>query len=310
MATLNKLKKRKYDFIAIVLMVFYFYSSTILQIKSFDGEHILILNYKISETIIQGIITEIQMLISVSFVLLGRRKYYLLALVINLSSLLRSIHYAFIHKINESVPYILSYIGAIIIITLIFLYKSKLSKKIMELESKDKELRKLAFFDGLTGILNRDTFIEQLDFYVDYYIEKRKKMYVIFIDVDNFKKINDTFGHYIGDTVLKELVMRIKAVLHEEDIIGRLGGDEIGIIIKRNIETTAVENYIKSLQESIFKAYFIEKKEFFVTVSMGVAKFPTNGNSSLELLKNADIAMYDVKSKGKNGIIYFSEEKA
>ncbi|NLL76102.1 MAG: GGDEF domain-containing protein [Clostridiales bacterium] len=309
MVFVQKLKKWKYEFLAIVLVVIYLCSFLMSQCYFTDIQQFEILGIKVNNVIAMAIRTQIQMLFSVLVALLCGRKYFLLVVLINLLSLTAFIALAVSRKSDAIMLEILFYTVVLLVVSLIYVNIKKMKSRITKLEAKEKELRKLAFFDGLTGILNRNTFIYQLDFHIDCFLDKNVKMYVIFIDVDDFKKINDTYGHFAGDAVIKEVALRIKNVIDEEDIVGRLGGDEIGIIIKRNIDSASARAYINCIRQAISSPYVIDKEELLVTVSMGVAEFPSEGTTSSELLKKADTAMYHAKAKGKNRIIYFSDNK-
>ena len=162
----------------------------------------------------------------------------------------------------------------------------------------------MAYFDGLTNILNRKVFIEVVQERIVQYGEGRDDFYIIFLDIDDFKNINDKMGHYYGDLILKELSYRIMRHLSERDTIGRLGGDELGLLIYAQSENQIMEN-LRKIKEEILRAYRFEGKELHVTVSMGVAHFPADGHTSTELLKNADLAMYQSKAIGKNRITLF-----
>ena len=303
----KKTKKQNTKSIVILILsiLFYFYLSRTIVKHSLSHTDYMIFHYNIDASIVRGILSQVQMLISVFLVLNGEKKSFIAALVMTSISFLGSIYYVFYSNSVVSVPGIISYGGVLIIIVFIYKYKVKIQEQFRLLGKKEDELRVLAYFDGLTEIFNRKTFIDELDIHIDLYGEVKQKLYVIFIDIDDFKNINDTMGHLAGDLVLSELTGRIKSILHDEDIIGRLGGDELGIIIKHRINPKDVEVYIRKIQAAILTPYQVEGNVVESTASIGVAEFPKDGTTSKELLKKADIAMYRSKRQGKNKITFY-----
>ena len=174
-----------------------------------------------------------------------------------------------------------------------------------------QELKYLAFHDKLTGLLNRDGFYQQLDqilLDMPRDTEKRSSA-ILFCDLDNFKLVNDTLGHDIGDMVLREVALRLIKSLRKSDFVFRLGGDEFTIIIrhlKHDYESSNVaEKIIKSLAEPFD---FGEHKLNYLSTSVGIVIIPKQGGDRESLVKNADTAMYAAKKNGKNQYQYFKED--
>ncbi len=174
-----------------------------------------------------------------------------------------------------------------------------------------KELKYLAYHDKLTGLRNRDAFYEQLD---QILLESERDAVhsinaVLFCDLDNFKLVNDTLGHDIGDMVLKEAAKRMNDSLRKSDYVFRLGGDEFTVIARRLKQefqaSTVAERLIKNLSEP----YFIKNHKItYLTPSIGIVFFPKDGKDRETLVKNADIAMYNAKKRGKNNYQFFSKD--
>jgi diguanylate cyclase (GGDEF)-like protein/PAS domain S-box-containing protein len=162
--------------------------------------------------------------------------------------------------------------------------------------------------DSLTGLPNRSFFLELLKEALLEARERSGSLAVLFIDLDRFKQINDTLGHAMGDRLLKEVGERLKRLLTEDDLAGRMGGDEFTIVLTRQPdEQTAIHNSREFL--NAFRApHRIDENELFVTASIGVAVFPTHGCDSAELMRNADLAMYHAKNNGKNDVEVFRAE--
>jgi len=174
-------------------------------------------------------------------------------------------------------------------------------------KSKD-EMVKIALYDPLTGLENRVLFRTRLEQVIQNIHRTNEKTALLFIDVDNFKEVNDTFGHEAGDTVLKAISERLKAHVRKNDTIARISGDEFTVLLS-NINSYAdaskVTNCIlKSFQSPIR----LQSTEIFVTASIGISITPDDTNNMDELIKNADLAMYQAKQKGRNNFQFFCKD--
>lgn len=164
----------------------------------------------------------------------------------------------------------------------------------------EERIKKMAYFDSLTGLPNRVQFRS----YVDKAIENNNKFAVIFVDIDNFKYINDSVGHSFGDNIIVEVGNRIKSIT-QNGMVARLGGDEL-IICLDNIEgRNEIIEYADQLLKILYISFCVSGITMNVSVSVGIAIFPYNGADFEELLKNADTAMYRSKTEGKNRYSFF-----
>lgn len=175
---------------------------------------------------------------------------------------------------------------------------------ISELKEYEKKLHQLAYHDQLTGLKNRVALTEQLSGLIEE--KKNKKMALLFIDIDNFKYVNDTMGHTFGDYVLKEVGNRLSTFQSETSFLYRLGGDEFIILINAFDEMNEVEKIAVNILKTLKNAVEIEGSSIFNTVSIGVSIFPEHGSNMDELLKNADIAVHKAKEAGKDKIIIYN----
>jgi diguanylate cyclase (GGDEF)-like protein/PAS domain S-box-containing protein len=172
----------------------------------------------------------------------------------------------------------------------------------------EHELEILAYIDKLTRLPNRRYFMDRLTEAVEETEALDRGLAVIFLDLDNFKIINDSLGHEVGDVVLSEAGWRIQEALRSDDIVCRLGGDEFTAIIK------GVQNKksISQITEAILKRFqvpiYCNDRELRVSASIGVVVYPDDGLNTKELIKNADTAMYAAKKSGKNAYRFYSEE--
>ncbi|WP_233569535.1 EAL domain-containing protein [Planomicrobium sp. Y74] len=167
------------------------------------------------------------------------------------------------------------------------------------------ELRYSAYYDSLTGLANRVSFIGDMKIIIEEKTEEQVAF--LLIDLDRFKLINDTLGHHIGDEILKKTAIRLKNSLPATTEIYRLGGDEFVITLPHATERTAAET-AKQILASFEKPFPVRSHEINVTTSIGISLFPGHGTTSEDLLKNADAAMYLSKEKGKNIFSFYNAE--
>lgn len=186
-------------------------------------------------------------------------------------------------------------IGSVIIIVLL----EVLAFAFINMEKQRKKFRKMSLTDGLTGLLNRIGFNEKVEKYLNN--NESKKCIAILLDVDNFKFINDVYGHEVGDQVLIQLATDMKKEFPENAVIGRNGGDEFCMLIKDCNEEEA-KNLIEGF--TMKKRTFQHKgKEYKYSISLGYVEYPTYAHKGSELLRYADIALYEVKLRGKHGCL-------
>lgn len=179
---------------------------------------------------------------------------------------------------------------------------------ITEQKQAQDHINKLAYFDALTNLGNRTFFLQELQTLSDQAARLNSTLALLFLDLDNFKNINDTYGHNIGDLLLIEVGRRIKEKSRKSDFIARLGGDEFTVIIT-NIKTPEIAAQLAGeLIETLSSSYVIEGITIHTTVSIGIAVFPNDGENPHTLLKNADTAMYNSKRSGKNRFSFFRAE--
>ncbi|AAZ27022.1 sensor domain-containing protein [Colwellia psychrerythraea] len=169
-------------------------------------------------------------------------------------------------------------------------------------------IRHQAYFDTLTSLPNRFLALDRLSQMLTEAERNNEKIAVLFLDLDDFKKINDSLGHEIGDKVLIQSAHRLKQVLREGDTVGRLGGDEFIVLLRGVTENhdalVITENLLKSFREP----FVIDGRELMLTLSIGVAISPENGRCASDLLRNADTAMYKAKDLGRNTYSFFSKK--
>ena len=173
------------------------------------------------------------------------------------------------------------------------------------LETANKQLRHLATHDALTGLPNRVLMDDRIGQCIALADRQKQTFAVIVLDVDRFKMVNDSFGHRVGDELLKEVALRLKEVVRDVDTVARLGGDEFVLIITQSPEADAAENVAARIIEVMQTPVRIAGIDVHTTSSMGIAFYPRDASTIEALLAHADAAMYFAKQKGRNNFQCF-----
>ena len=168
------------------------------------------------------------------------------------------------------------------------------------------QLYKKANFDELTGLPNRGMAFERLTSAINIAKQNQSEVVLMLLDLDDFKKVNDSFGHNAGDKLLKQIAKRIRGVISDFDTIGRLGGDEFVIILTAPESIKNAENIAHEVIDLCSRPVLIQHYEVVVGCSIGLACFPRDGNDYETLTKNADAAMYESKLNGRNALCFYS----
>jgi len=171
----------------------------------------------------------------------------------------------------------------------------------------EQKIEKLAYYDVLTDLPNRQLLKERLSLLIEHSIRNSENFALLFIDLDRFKNINDTLGHSIGDDLLKHVSKLLKDQVRSCDTVARLGGDEF-VVILTNIRDMNVSKISEKLLKSMSKPMFVKGHEIFTSLSIGISVFPNDGYDPETLLKNADVAMYQAKDLGRNNFQFYSKE--
>ena len=179
-------------------------------------------------------------------------------------------------------------------------------RDITELTRKTSELQKRAQFDELTGLANRNLFMEQLTRAIGRSQRKSAPMAVLFIDLDRFKSVNDTLGHDVGDALLCDVAERLRSNLRVGDFSGRWGGDEFLVCLEDFGEAGNAGAAAQKLLLVLSEKYEIGDTEVFTTPSIGIAMYPDAGDNAKRLIKAADLAMYEAKKRGGDRFQYYS----
>ncbi len=172
----------------------------------------------------------------------------------------------------------------------------------------EEEIRQLAYYDSLTGLPNRTFFLEQLERSVSNAVRGGYAAALLFCDLDNFKDVNDAYGHDLGDSLLQAIAWRLNACTRKGDILSRLGGDEFVLLLPRISRDVEILTVARKIIEAMTKPFPVQGQEIFASTSIGVAVIPDDGSDVQTLLKHADLAMYAAKAEGRNRFQFYSED--
>ncbi len=173
-------------------------------------------------------------------------------------------------------------------------------RNITERKQSEERLRFLAHHDTLTGLANRSCFLECAEQAKNMAKREKGKLAFLFLDLDRFKTINDTLGHSVGDQLLCAISQRLLGTVRESDLVSRLGGDEFAIMLTNIDSIGAIEQLASKIIRTIAQPLAIDKHELFITSSIGISLYPHDSTSLENLIKQADIAMYSAKNRGRN----------
>ncbi|ADH99361.1 putative bifunctional diguanylate cyclase/phosphodiesterase [Salisediminibacterium selenitireducens] len=175
--------------------------------------------------------------------------------------------------------------------------ESLVEQKTGDLQKALNKMEHVAKYDHLTGLPNRRMIVNELEMLIDASEKKNETFALLFIDMDRFKTVNDTLGHKAGDELLKQVAEKLKQSVRDADKIGRYGGDEF-IILLKDVDEKEIRQVATRIKHTFIHAFNLEGKAFYTSPSIGVSMYPEDGTSAIDLIKYADIAMYDAKSSG------------
>lgn len=179
---------------------------------------------------------------------------------------------------------------------------------ISEQRQSQQRIEELAYYDPLTNLANRRLFKDRLNQAISSSKRAKTSFAMLALDLDEFKNVNDTLGHDVGDALLIEVAKRLRSIVRESDTIARIGGDEFSILLNPVNNTDDIATVAKKIIHSIQLPFYIAGEVQKISTSIGASVYPTDGNNAQLLIKNADIAMYVAKDAGKNRAAFYSVE--
>ena len=181
-----------------------------------------------------------------------------------------------------------------------------LFRDISEIKDNETRIRNLAYYDPLTNLPNRRLFHDRLSVAIAHAHRSQTKLAVIFVDLDRFKRINDSLGHGVGDQLLQEVTTRLLSSVREDDTVARMGGDEFIILLTEVVDVDHVVNVARRIIESMTQPMQLNGRELVVTCSLGISIYPDDNTDIDNLIQNADTAMYRAKDAGRNSYQLYS----
>ncbi|QLG88575.1 EAL domain-containing protein [Chitinibacter bivalviorum] len=174
-------------------------------------------------------------------------------------------------------------------------------------EAQDK-ITELANFDTVTGLANRNLLRDELRLALASAERYKRKLALLFLDLDRFKTINDSLGHAAGDMVLAQVASRLRSIVGKQDILSRLGGDEFVLVLADLPNVLVAGDVADRILSSFGEAFHLEAGNFATSTSIGISVYPDDGQDADELIKNADVAMYQAKNNGRNNYQFFTAD--
>ncbi|UED74052.1 bifunctional diguanylate cyclase/phosphodiesterase [Brevibacillus sp. DP1.3A] len=179
------------------------------------------------------------------------------------------------------------------------------TRDVTDRKQSEETIHHLAYHDALTDLPNRRMYVQQLSKEMMQAKRFQSNLAVLFLDMDRFKDVNDSFGHDVGDMLLIEASKRLQACLKQGDVVARLGGDEFTILQNHLQDRSEATALAEQIMNQLQRPFELEGHAFNVSCSIGIAMYPQDGDNPEDLLKRADTALYTVKSRGKNGYDFF-----
>ena len=189
------------------------------------------------------------------------------------------------------------------------LKRAALISDVTDQKRTEETIRRHAYYDPLTGLPNRRLFLDRLGLVIKKANRANFPIALLFIDLDHFKEVNDKLGHEAGDSLLHEAARRISACVRESDTVARLSGDEFTVILSELPDTRHTDYVAQKIVTRLAMPYHIDGGIVHVSASIGISMFPNDANEIHALMKNADLAMYDAKSKGRNRFSHFNPSR-
>lgn len=186
--------------------------------------------------------------------------------------------------------------------------EESLHQELKERRLIEGRLSEIANFDSVSNLPNRNSFNSQIDRALINYKYDLEKFALMFVDLDNFKYVNDTFGHHAGDLLLARVAERLRGLLRQEDYIARLGGDEFAIIMSDFADISQISIVSSKILTALQQPFFLEGHEAFIGASIGITICPDNGEDREALQQQADSAMYHAKNQGKNTFQFYQAD--
>lgn len=292
---------------------------------------------------ISSILSQVQSIASVLLVLTAGEIGFRAVVTSSFIQIGMIMYYIIVFKDTRSLPGVIIPASTILIISIIVLFSRRIIKENRNvLEQKDKlsllnadilakelealrqnerlteynrvmkdneeRLYHLVHYDTLTELPNRTKILDRVDLLVNLLSQKAMGFSLFYIDLDHFKRINDSISHQVGDMTLQAVAARLRDIIHPDDMLGRLAGDEFAVIVQRHLKEEELLVYSEGMRHALSDVFCIRGTEFSVTASIGIAMYPSDGENGMDLIRNAETAMYKAKEFGRNSVQFFRKE--
>ena len=184
---------------------------------------------------------------------------------------------------------------------------TELREQITQRRLVEEEVRRMAMTDHLTSLANRRHFKQRIEQCIKLAKRENKFLAMMMIDLDKFKPINDTFGHLVGDELLQSVALILIKHSRDSDLVVRLGGDEFVILVIHPESEDGVKTSAKRITDEIKKPIHIKGHKIEISLSIGIALYPENAKNEEELMKNSDLALYEIKKQGGGGFLFYHQ---
>lgn len=264
-----------------------------------------------------GVISQIQVVVTVVMVLFAHKKGYITSMVLNgVNTLFTLVVRMILAHNTKAMPGLFVTLISMGIATVIYFYTNKTEKMNEELqtsyqeaieknriiEEQNETMRYLAYYDRLTSMPNRQSFLEKLE----KQIKQSGDCVVIYVDMDDFRRINDNYGHIVGDELLKQYAEKIQKYCGDNGFAAKIGGDEFGIILGSGMTNEAIFQYAAGISSIFSEPIAMGDNVYTVAASYGAASFPENAMTAEDLFRCAETAMFNAKESGKNQLCFFT----
>lgn len=250
---------------------------------------------------LNGVLAQVQVILSILLAVKFDPYGHKIALALNAVVALMVTAIVFVSKNMVSVPGVIIPVGTIVTVLVIVYFMESIKEH-------EKKLEYLAYFDLLTELPNRKMIINRLELMANLSHQSATRFALVFIDINNFKRINDAYGHHTGDLLLVNFVDRLKSWVHPEDFLGRYAGDGFALIIQRHLKDEAIFEYVEMIRRLSNESFMIGATTVHLSANYGIAIFPTNGSSANDMVRFANAALNQSKILGSNNICFFNEE--
>ena len=274
--------------------------------------------YTARDTHWAGIVSQIEVLASIFMVTSNQKRGFISACILNALAGGSALMGVVMAHNALAMPGVLTALITIVMVAIVYFDKSSLAnaneklnrsyeeliEKNHQIQSAESQLRELAYSDALTGMNNRAWMRETL---ADE-IQKGGRFALIMMDMDNFKQINDTFGHQMGDTLIKTYATRFQKYCGTKYPCAKVGGDEFAMIVEGNVTQADVLNLVEQMRNLFGETVNVNGQQFRITMSYGISGSPNDGTSPDSLINAADTALYNAKMQGKDRPILYSPQ--